>query len=149
LSVLKQIRPLEPRDIDAAANAMHKGARHAYAYFGWNRSVAHMREFICEKREIWASLWVAEINGFLQGFMALDDHFVDQLFITPDWHGHGLGRLLINKAKTIYPSYLELDCAQQNFRACRFYEHHGFVAMKHGIHEKAGIGEITYRWHGG
>jgi ribosomal protein S18 acetylase RimI-like enzyme len=146
--MLKQVRPLETRDLDAAANAMQKAASRAYAYFGWNHSVADMRQFISEKREIWASSWAAEINGFVQGFMALEEHFVDQLFIAPDWYDYRLGHLLMEKAKTIYPSYLELDCAQQNFRACRFYERQGFVAVKHSIHEKAGIGEITYRWQG-
>jgi putative acetyltransferase len=146
--VLKQVRPLETRDLDAAANAMQKAASRAYVFFGWNHSVADMRDFICEKREIWASLWVAEINGSVQGFLALEDHFVDQFFITPDWYGHGLGSMLMQEAKAVYPSHLELDCAQQNIRACRFYEHHGFIAMKHGIHEKARIGEITYRWQG-
>jgi GNAT superfamily N-acetyltransferase len=149
LSVLKQVRPLETHDLAAAASAMQTAAHQAYGYFGWSRSIADIRDFIWEKRDVWTSLWVAEINGSVQGFLALDDHFVDQLFIAPDWHGYGLGAMLMGKAKAIYPSHLELDCAQQNFRACRFYERQGFIAVKHGVHAKAGIGEITYRWQGG
>jgi GNAT superfamily N-acetyltransferase len=148
MRALSQIRPFDQRDLDAAALAMNKAAHQAYAYFNWSYPVARTRELIDENREVWASVWVAEINGSVQGFMALENHFVDQIFVAPDWHGHGLGNLLMNKAKAIYPSHLELHCAQQNLPARRFYERHGFVAVEHRIYEKAGIGDIMYRWPG-
>jgi putative acetyltransferase len=146
--MLMQVRPFETRDLDAAAAAMTAAARRAYAYFGWNHAEHVMRQWIVEDPKQWTSTWVAEIAGHVAGFMALQPSFLDQLFIAPHWQGRGLGNALINKAKAVYPHGLSLHCAQGNRPACRFYEHHGFVAVAHRIYQPAAVGDIVYRWHG-
>ena len=64
--------------------------------------------------------------------MALSDSMVEQLYVAPDWIGHGVGRRLLDLAKDRRPDGLELYCFQANACARRFYEGHGFVPVAFG-----------------
>lgn len=96
--------------------------------------------------------WVA-VDGSAAGrvvaLMALSDDKVEQLYVAPDWIGHGIGRRLIDLAKTRRPAGLDLYCFQVNAFARRFYERHGFVAVAFG--DGSGNEErqpdVLYRWH--
>jgi putative acetyltransferase len=140
------IRPFELRDLDSAAQAMNASAREAYAFFGWDHPVERTRARMLELQASWSAMSVAEAGGGVIGFMALKPNFIDQIFIAPRWQGLGAGRQLMIEAKLAYPDFLELDCAEENHPARRFYERHGFREIKRGIHEELGIGEVLYRW---
>jgi ribosomal protein S18 acetylase RimI-like enzyme len=127
---------------------MTAACRRAYAYFGWDHSVADMADWIAEDPKSWTELWTAESGGNVIGFMALLDHFVDQLFVLPQWQGCGIGTAMMARAKQSYPAGLTLNCAQQNFPAIAFYVRQGFIPLEHRIHQPEGIGEIIFRWHG-
>ena len=74
-------------------------------------------------------VWVAtEPDGRVVAFLALSDDMIDQLYVTPDRIGTGIGSRLIATAKARRPDGLDLYCFQANTRARTFYEHHGFVA---------------------
>lgn len=45
---LFRIRPYEPRDLDAAAEAANAACRQAYAYFGYNHPVSVSRQRLLE-----------------------------------------------------------------------------------------------------
>lgn len=66
------------------------------------------------------------------GIMALSDTMVDQLYLAPEWMGRGLGRRFMELAKAQRPAGLDLYCFAVNGRARRFYERHGFEAIKFG-----------------
>ena len=53
---------------------------------------------------------------------------VAMLFIDPDLHGRGMGRMLLRHAREAYGT-LELDVNEQNPGAIVFYEKCGFVRM--------------------
>ncbi len=96
--------------------------------------------------------WVAvEDDGRIIGFLSLSDAMVEQLYIAPDWIGHGLGRRLLAFAKERRPAGLDLYCFQVNARARRFYEANGFVAIDFG--DGSGNEErqpdIRYAWRPG
>lgn len=59
-------------------------------------------------------------------FSFVHDGQLEALFVDPDHHGHGLGRMLIAKALTEHPG-LGTDVNAQNPGALGFYLHLGFV----------------------
>jgi GNAT superfamily N-acetyltransferase len=87
-------------------------------------------------------------DGRVVALMALSDEKVEQLYVAPDWIGHGVGRRLIDLAKRRRPEGVDLFCFQVNASARRFYEHLGFVAVEFGD----GTGneerqpDVLYRW---
>jgi len=93
--------------------------------------------------------WVAtDPAGRVVALMALTDSMVDQLYVAPDWIGHGIGGRLIELAKARRPDGLDLFCFQVNARARRFYEGGGFVAVAtgDGSGNEEGQPDIRYAW---
>ncbi len=74
-------------------------------------------------------LLVAEEDGILWGLMALvqSESRIDQIFVAPAAKGSGIGRLLLDHAKSEFPNGVVLVTHTENVRARAFYEHHGFV----------------------
>ncbi|MBE7734178.1 acetyltransferase [Devosia faecipullorum] len=60
-----------------------------------------------------------------QGFMFLHDGHLEALFVAPEKHGLGIGKLLIGSALRDNPG-LTTDVNEQNQSALGFYEHQGF-----------------------
>jgi GNAT superfamily N-acetyltransferase len=75
-------------------------------------------------------LWVAEEGGALVGILVLDGEMVDQLYVEPERTGRGIGSALLAVAKRERPHGLRLWTFQSNMGAQRFYERHGFVALR-------------------
>jgi GNAT superfamily N-acetyltransferase len=75
-------------------------------------------------------LWIAGDDGALAGILVLDGEFVDQLYVEPDLTGRGIGSALLAVAKRERPQGLRLWAFQTNTGARRFYERHGFVAVR-------------------
>lgn len=106
-----------------------------------------IREELVPRRETWVAVSPAG-EGRIVAVMALSEGMVEQLYVTPDWIGRGVGRRLIGLAKERRPDGLELFCFQVNVRARRFYERHGFVPVTFGD----GMGnmerqpDVLYRW---
>lgn len=92
--------------------------------------------------------WVAEIQGRVMGMMSLADGWVDQLYVHPDWTGHGVGSAFIRLAKERCPQRLQLWTFQSNYRAQRFYTRHGFVERERtdGRHNEEQAPDIRYEW---
>jgi GNAT superfamily N-acetyltransferase len=96
-------------------------------------------------------LWVAERHsGRLVGLLVLEDDWVDQLYIDPQWTGRGIGSRLLAVAKRQRPRGLRLWTFQSNTRAQRFYERHGFVAVDRtdGRDNEEGAPDILYSYVG-
>lgn len=84
--------------------------------------------FYEEVRARWR-LFVVEENDNLFGLMALvpSESRIDQIFVAPATKGAGIGRLLLNHAKSEFPDGIVLVTHTDNVRARAFYECHGFV----------------------
>ncbi|MEM7172737.1 MAG: GNAT family N-acetyltransferase [Pseudomonadota bacterium] len=91
---------------------------------------------------------VAEHRGSLVSFLALQGAEIRLLYVHPDFIGQGSGSLLVAAAKSRAPEGLELWCFQENARARRFYEHHGFdpVEFTDGSRNEEGAPDMRYRW---
>jgi GNAT superfamily N-acetyltransferase len=74
--------------------------------------------------------WVAETDADgVIALLVLDNEWIDQLYVDPEWTGHGVGSQLIELAKELRPRGLDLWTFQSNEGARRFYERHGFIAV--------------------
>jgi GNAT superfamily N-acetyltransferase len=92
-------------------------------------------------------VWVAQVGNKVVALLALDDAWIDQLYVDPLWTGKGTGSRLLNLAKERRPAGLSLWTFQSNAGARRFYERHGFVAADttDGHNEEAAP-DVRYDW---
>jgi GNAT superfamily N-acetyltransferase len=83
-------------------------------------------KWILEKLIPTDQLIVAVEGESIIGMMALSKNegigWIDQLYISPVAVGHGVGTLLVTKAKSTLGSPVRLHTFQENVRARRFYE---------------------------
>jgi GNAT superfamily N-acetyltransferase len=91
--------------------------------------------------------WVAAGDHVL-GLLVLTATMVESLYVEPAHTGDGIGTLLLDQAKLRRPEGLELWAFQDNARARRFYERHGFVAVEFGdgSGNEEGAPDVRYRW---
>ncbi len=117
----------------------------------WERSVRATHHFLTdadiiglrpEATHALASLtvWVAEQDAVLLGFLAMYDAMVEALFIEPDMRGTGIGTQLLTHAKRQLPAKtpLRLDVNEQNPAALAFYLSRGFVVESRSPVDSAG-----------
>ena len=91
---------------------------------------------------------VAEDASGIVAFLALQGEEVRLLYTRPDRIGKGAGTFLIEAAKARGAMALELWCFRANSRARRFYEAHGFRAIRFtdGANNEEGTPDVFYRW---
>ncbi|MEM7130650.1 MAG: GNAT family N-acetyltransferase [Chloroflexota bacterium] len=92
-------------------------------------------------------LWVAETEGQILGFLAINGSYVDRLYIHPEHQRKGIGATLLAHAKTLSPSGVELCTHVKNVNACVFYEKQGFVAVRYGVSPPPeSEPDVEYHW---
>jgi len=90
---------------------------------------------------------VAEVDGHLAAFMAMEKNFIDQLYVHPDHWRQGIGEMLLNFAKEKFPEHLWLYTLQVNANARAFYEKNGFVAERFGFSDPPeNEPDVEYHW---
>lgn len=105
----------------------------------WLRSVRATHHFLQESdieallpqlRDIYlpaVELWVTvDAEDCPLGFIGLNENHVEMLFIEPDLRGKGIGRALLDHARSLR-SQMSIDVNEQNPEAVGFYLHYGFV----------------------
>lgn len=87
---------------------------------------AWMRDVVFEGCDV----WVAELDGRLAGFVAVEGEWLAHLYVHPDLHNRGAGTALLDKARELSPRGFWLWVFQQNAQARRFYEKHGLELVR-------------------
>ena len=92
---------------------------------------------------------VAIRDGGIIGFLSDEPGWIEHLYIAPGALGSGIGSALLADAKARNIA-LELWCFEENHRARRFYERHGFVEAERtdGRNNEERCPDIRLRWLG-
>ena len=78
---------------------------------------------VFEQCEVWAAF-----SPDMAGIIAFKTGWIEQLYILPDFQGHGIGSALLRQAQITFP-HLQLWTFQRNIQAQQFYEKHGFIVI--------------------
>ena len=97
-----------------------------------------------------AHVVVADMDGVPAGFVTVDPKtkYLDQVVVAPEHWGSGIARALLDEAKRLSPSGLELLVNKDNARAIRFYEKHGFSYAGEDKNPVSGIAVNRMAWAG-
>jgi chorismate mutase len=65
------------------------------------------------------------------GYFRMTAEWLDDLYVVPDAAGHGIGRALLEVAKSLRPRGFALWVFETNDAARRFYRRHGLLELEH------------------
>jgi putative acetyltransferase len=91
-----------------------------------------------------AETWVYEFDGLVVGFIALMGNEVGAIFVDSRFHGQGIGRALMDKARS-FRDVLELDVFKENLVGRKFYEKYGFRQVNEYLHAETGFMQLRLR----
>jgi putative acetyltransferase len=81
--------------------------------------------------------YVFERDGAIVGFISLLDTEVGGIFVAPRYHGQGIGRALMDRARDSR-SHLELDVFEANAIGRAFYAAYGFGVVGERLDDRTG-----------
>ena len=110
-------------------------------------TVAEEAWWFAETLYVANQIWLCEGDEGPDGYVAFRADFIEHLFIRPETQGRQLGLILLEKARES-AAEVSLWTFQQNLRARRFYERHGFtvVAETDGADNEEKLPDVLYRW---
>ena len=130
------IRAYDPADRDALLDVWQKSATVAHPF--WTPDVlARERREIAEQFLPVAETYVFEHAGAVVGFISLLGTEVGGIFVAPQWQGRGIGRELMDMARTSRDE-LELDVFEDNAIARAFYDAYGFTTVGNRLDQATG-----------
>jgi putative acetyltransferase len=103
----------------------------------WDRNFGYVSRRLprCE-------VYVYEIDGFVAGFIGVDEGYIEGLFVDKDYRGCGIGTKLLRYVMELY-DFIELDVFENNYGAVCFYEKRNFHKLEEQVNED--LGELEYR----
>ena len=142
------LRQAVPGDADAIAEIHTTARREAMPWLAVVHTDEETRDWVANIVLPNQDVWVAEIDGEVVGYAAIDGAELSDLYVRPGYQGRGIGTALLEKAKELSPGQLGLWAFQRNDGARRFYERHGFevIELTDGSDNEEREPDVRYRW---
>lgn len=138
------IRSYRKTDLEEMARIWYEASVTAHSFVPasfWASQRSAMKEMYLPLAEN----FIFEENGQPAGFISLVGEKVCALFVAPEMQGKGIGRALLEHAKTLRRR-LSLKVYRENKRAFQFYKKCGFVAVGEEIDEYTGCVQVLMEW---
>src|SRR5262249_21178656 len=133
-------------DMDQVAVVHRRAFDERLPWLAGRHTPAEDRAFFRDRVFVDCSVWGA-IDTEMVGFIAFRPGWIDHLYVLPHRQSQGAGTMLLQIATSVHDS-LQLWTFQRNALARRFYERHGFVALKEtdGSRNEERAPDVLYRW---
>lgn len=131
-----QIRQYKDSDLDAVLSSWETATRIAHPFMT-DEFIAQERINVAEVYIPNTDTWVIDIDGNIEGFIALMGNEVGAIFLQPKHHGKGAGKALMDKAQALHGD-LEVEVFKENSIGRKFYSQYGFVQHEEKLHKPTG-----------
>ena len=109
----------------------------------WKDNIDLVKEMLPQ-----AEVYVYENDCQIEGFIGLNDEYVEGIFVRDEMQSQGIGKLLLNFVKE-KKTKLYLNVYQKNTHAIRFYQREGFEIQREGLDEVTGEKDYVMVWQRG
>jgi putative acetyltransferase len=142
------LRPYVPEDESAAIDLWHRTWQVAYPALDFSARIDWWRQRWRSDLVPHVAITVAEQCGQMVGFVTVDQRtgYLDQIVVAPEAWGSEVGALMIEQARRLSPQGLDLLVNQDNTRAVRFYEKHGFTITGKEVNPRSGAPVHKMSW---
>lgn len=133
------IRKFNEFDLKRVMRIWYDGNLEAHDFIDreyWDRNFGYVKRALSE-----AEVYVYEVNGYVVGFVGIDDGYLEGLFVDKEYRGLGVGTKLVDYIKEKY-DFFTLHVFENNYGAITFYENRGLIKKEESVHED--LGEVEY-----
>lgn len=123
------IRRAMAQDSDTIADISRNSRLHFLPYLPDLHSAEEDRAFFRAYVMPTSEVWVVDLYGRAVGFCAVQENWLNHLYLLPNHVGQGLGTALLRNAKA-GRAHLQLWVFQRNTDAIAFYQKNGFRKVK-------------------
>ena len=137
------IRKLQKADINRAADIWLKTNLKAHFFIPeqyWISNYEFVKEMLPQ-----AEVYVYEDDKMIQGFIGINDEYIEGIFVSDDMQSRGIGKILLDYIKD-KKDRLQLKVYQKNVRAMSFYQREGFTIQSEEMDEFTGEKEYVMNW---
>ena len=137
------IRKLQKVDINRVADIWLKTNLKAHYFIPeqyWTNNYAVVKEMLPQ-----AEVYVYEDDKIIQGFVGINDEYIEGIFVSDEMQSHGIGKILLDYIKD-KKVRLHLNVYQKNVRAISFYQREGFAIQCEQIDEFTDEKEYVMNW---
>jgi putative acetyltransferase len=130
------IRAFKPSDIDDVLYIWLRASAKAHSFVDikfWESKIDIIREIYIPASDT----YVFVDDKVIKGFFSLTGDTLEALFVSPDFQGEGIGRQLMDKAKSLNGK-LNLAVYKENPKSIDFYKKCGFIITGEKIDEHTG-----------
>ena len=137
------IRELRKADINKVADIWLDTNIKAHSFIPaqyWKNNFEFVKEALLQ-----AEVYVYENDNEIQGFIGLNDEYIEGIFVSDEGQSQGIGKMLLNFVKN-KRNALHLNVYEKNTRAMAFYQREGFEILCSGLDDATGEKEYTMVW---
>lgn len=137
------IRELQNADINSVTDLWLDTNLKAHDFIPsqyWKNNYDAVKEMLPQ-----AEVYVYENDNKIQGFVGLNDEYIEGVFVSDEMQSQGIGKLLLNFVKE-KRTKLHLNVYQKNIRAINFYQREGFEIRGEGLDEATGEKDYEMIW---
>ena len=137
------IRKLQKVDINRVADIWLKTNLKAHYFIPeqyWTNNYEVVKEMLPQ-----ADVYVYEDDKIIQGFVGINDEYIEGIFVSDEMQSRGIGKMLLDYIKD-KKDRLQLKVYQKNVRAMSFYQREGFTIQSEEMDEFTGEKEYVMNW---
>jgi len=137
------IRKLQKVDINRVADIWLKTNLKAHFFIPeqyWISNYEFVKEMLPQ-----AEVYVYEDDKMIQGFIGINDEYIEGIFVSDEMQSRGIGKILLDYIKD-KKDRLQLKVYQKNVRAMSFYQREGFTIQSEEMDEFTREKEYVMNW---
>lgn len=137
------IRKLQKIDINRVADIWLKTNLKAHYFIPeqyWTNNYEVVKEMLPQ-----ADVYVYEDDKIIQGFVGINDEYIEGIFVSDEMQSCGIGKMLLDYIKD-KKDKLQLKVYQKNVRAMSFYQREGFTIQSEEMDEFTREKEYVMNW---
>jgi len=142
------VRPMRPEDLAETLDMWVAAWQAAYPHIDFAARRGWTKDRIAELERTGSHTLIALRGNRIIGALVVNPRtgYLDQIVVATADQGHGIADILLAEARRISPAALDLHVNQDNARAIRFYEKHGFVTVGEDVNPRSGAPIYRMRW---
>lgn len=137
------IRKMQNIDINRVADIWLKTNLKAHYFIPeqyWTSNYELVKERMSQ-----AEVYVYEDDKMIQGFIGINDEYIEGIFVSDEMQSRGIGKILLDYIKD-KKDRLQLKVYQKNVRAMSFYQREGFTIQSESMDEFTREKEYVMNW---